>query len=233
MSKAEKAFVVFYLAYAACYAPFFFMQYPSMEMLAPFHTFGMLMGIPLLVIPFRDLYKRDFPDPNSKVTWTIAMLFTGGIGLFVYIFKHGFKPRVPISPESRKQGPREQTRMSKAERVLAVIGLAYVSCYLIFFICMMATLPGSEDVSLIYIIVPLHLVAFVLNCCVLVIAFRDLYRRDFPDPSAKITWAILILATMNVGTIAYFMKYAFKPRLPLASTEGAESRDGRSALPPD
>jgi hypothetical protein len=204
-----------------------------MEALAPFHTLGALMGIPLLVIPFRDLYKREFPDPNSKITWTIVMLLTGGIGLFVYIFKHGFKPRVPVAPESRKQGPREQTRMSRAERVLAAIALVYIACYIAFFIYVMATLSGSGDVSLVYIIVPLHLVAFALNCCVLVIAFRDLYRRDFPDPSAKIIWAILILATMNVGTIAYFMKYAFKPRLPLASTEGAESRDGRSALPPD
>jgi len=223
MSKGEKVFVIFYLIYSVCYAPFFFAQYPSMEALAPFHTFGMVMGIPLLVIFFHDLYKRDFADPNSKITWALAMLFTGGIGLFVYIFKHGFKPRVPAATELPKQSTREQTRMSKVQKVLSVVAMIYVACYFIFFICMMVALPGLEDGSLVRVIIPLHLVAFALNCYLLVVVFRDLYKRDFADPNAKITWAILILATMGVGMIAYFIKYAFKPRLPLPSAEDAKT----------
>lgn len=40
-----------------------------------------------------DLYKRNFGNPNTKVTWAIIMFFTGGIGLIVYAFKHAIKPR--------------------------------------------------------------------------------------------------------------------------------------------
>ena len=45
------------------------------------------------VIAIRDLYRRCFPNPNSKVTWALLILLTSGIGLVVYLVKHGFRPR--------------------------------------------------------------------------------------------------------------------------------------------
>lgn len=63
----------------------------------PFHFLGMFLGIPLLVIVFRDLYKRDFPNPNTKVTWAILMLLLWP-SILVYLYRHGFRPRPGSSP---------------------------------------------------------------------------------------------------------------------------------------
>ncbi|MHB0961531.1 MAG: hypothetical protein ACYC0X_26435 [Pirellulaceae bacterium] len=58
----------------------------------PFHFLGMAMGIPMLIILFHDLYKRHFPNPNSKVTWTILMLMFWP-SIPVYLYKYGFRAR--------------------------------------------------------------------------------------------------------------------------------------------
>ena len=51
-----------------------------------------LIGIPMLIILFRDVYRREFPNPNSKVTWTIAMLMFWPCIPF-YLYHYGFRPR--------------------------------------------------------------------------------------------------------------------------------------------
>ncbi len=98
MGRAEKSFVIFYfcyiLVYMCCFLAMTFTG--AMDRLffyvIPFHLFGMVIGIPMIIIVFRDLFKRDFPNPNSKVTWTILMLmFVPSI--LVYLYKHGFRPR--------------------------------------------------------------------------------------------------------------------------------------------
>jgi hypothetical protein len=53
----------------------------------------MLLGLAALVLIFRDLYKREFENPNSKVTWVLIMAFTAGIGIVVYAFRHAMHPR--------------------------------------------------------------------------------------------------------------------------------------------
>jgi heme/copper-type cytochrome/quinol oxidase subunit 3 len=98
MSRLEKGFVIFYGVYIFVYACCFItlaVVGPTQRgffLLLPFHIFGMVIGIPLLIIVFRDLYKRDFPNPNSKVTWTILMLMFSP-SIIVYLYKHGFRPR--------------------------------------------------------------------------------------------------------------------------------------------
>lgn len=44
-------------------------------------------------IIFRDLYRREFDDPNAKLRWALWMFLTGGLAMVVYIFKHGLQPR--------------------------------------------------------------------------------------------------------------------------------------------
>jgi hypothetical protein len=98
MGRVEKSFVVFYWCYMLVYVCCFIVVSVSGEIerwaprILPFHFLGMAMGIPLLIILFRDLYKRDFPNPNSKVTWAILMLMFWP-SIFVYLYKHGFRPR--------------------------------------------------------------------------------------------------------------------------------------------
>jgi len=98
MGRAEKSFMIFYwcytLVYLCCFLVLAFTG--AMERLffyvMPFHCFGMAIGIPMLIILFRDLYKRHFPNPNSKVTWTILML-TFWPSILVYLCRHGFRSR--------------------------------------------------------------------------------------------------------------------------------------------
>ena len=102
MSRFERAFTIFYWLFMAAYIPCFFLFMPRYpHIMIPLHIFGMLLGIPMLIIVFRDLYKRDFADPNSKVTWTLLMLLFWP-SILVYLWKHGFHPRSPavIKPYS-------------------------------------------------------------------------------------------------------------------------------------
>jgi hypothetical protein len=44
-------------------------------------------------IIFRDLYRREFDDPNAKLKWALWIFGTSGIAMIVYVFKHGLQPR--------------------------------------------------------------------------------------------------------------------------------------------
>jgi hypothetical protein len=98
---AEKAFVVFYWVYMLTYLCCVIVLAVTGTMdglflvVMPFHFFGMFLGIPLLFVVFRDIYKRDFPNPNTKVTWTILILLFWP-SILVYLYKHGFRPRPVI-----------------------------------------------------------------------------------------------------------------------------------------
>ena len=98
MSRIEKTFTVFYWTYMLVYvcgviflAASGHMDRVSFHVL-PFHFFGMFIGIPMIIIVFHDLYKRQFPNPNSKVTWAILMLMFWP-SILVYLYRHGFRPR--------------------------------------------------------------------------------------------------------------------------------------------
>lgn len=101
MGRSEKAFVFFYFAYMLAYAPCFFLLMPRyFWQLLPFHFLGMFLGLLLYIVVFRDLYKRDFPNPNSKVTWAILFLALWP-SMIVYLYRHGFQPR----PDAKKTEP--------------------------------------------------------------------------------------------------------------------------------
>ena len=103
MGRAAKSFMIFYwcyiIIYGCCFIAFFVTR--AFEhvfvYILPFHFFGMIIGIPMLIILFYDLYKRDFANPNAKVTWTILMLvFWPSIP--VYLYRCGFRPRQQVTP---------------------------------------------------------------------------------------------------------------------------------------
>lgn len=98
MSRGEKAFLLFYAAYVLVYIPCFFLLVADhFWQIMPFHLLGTALGIPVLIIVFRDLYIRQFPNPNTKVTWGILVLVLPP-SIIVYLYKHGFRPRT--KPES-------------------------------------------------------------------------------------------------------------------------------------
>ena len=98
MNRYEKAFTIFYWTYTLSYLCCFFTLFLTdpqgryFHIVIPFHFFGMAIGLPMLIVLFRDLYKRNFPNPNTKVTWTILFLMFWP-SIPVYLYKHGFRPR--------------------------------------------------------------------------------------------------------------------------------------------
>jgi hypothetical protein len=100
MGGIERFLVLSALCYMVMYAPVFvygalFHDHRLMDTLLPFHFTGMALNFVALVLTIRDVYLRTFPNPNSKITWTLLILYTAGIGWLVYIFRHALKPRVP------------------------------------------------------------------------------------------------------------------------------------------
>jgi hypothetical protein len=99
MNRWEKGFCIFYFAYMLAYIPYFLLRFNFDALSVSLHVFGMFLGLPLLFIVFRDLYKRQFPNPNSKITWTLLILLLTPFGLIAYLCMHGFRPRPTIRPD--------------------------------------------------------------------------------------------------------------------------------------
>lgn len=139
MNKAEKAFSVFYFVYMLIYMSCFFLLMPRhFEEIFPFHILLMVLGLVLIIIVIRDIYKRDFPNPNTKVTWTILIFVAAGIAIWFYLFMHGFKPRPNKRQDSQNKPQGDDARAitdgvslgmedkGKIRRALPVIAIAAV-----------------------------------------------------------------------------------------------------------
>lgn len=100
MNRFEKFLVLGPIAYTAVYIPCFFYVVSSspsdptaFNRILPFHFAGMILNLMAFAVTLRDLYKRPFESENTKLTWGLLIVMTGGIGWLVYVFKHGLKPR--------------------------------------------------------------------------------------------------------------------------------------------
>ncbi len=108
MNKSEKAFMIFCLLYSVVHIPFLMYVTKAIapallltQVLCVSHGLWIVLLIAAFILTIRDLYKRSFPNPNSKVTWVLIIVLTSGLGLFLYIFKHGFRPRTLPSEEAK------------------------------------------------------------------------------------------------------------------------------------
>jgi hypothetical protein len=98
MGRAERAVAFLAVTYMAGYLPLFFTwairrSEPPVALLFMLHFIGMALNLAALVLTIRDLYKRPFRNPNDKLTWLLLILFTGGIGWLVYLFRYAIRPR--------------------------------------------------------------------------------------------------------------------------------------------
>jgi hypothetical protein len=59
--------------------------------------FGVLIAASMATI-LRDLYLRRFPGGTSRLRWLLLMFYTAGVGYFVYVARHAWKPREPSNP---------------------------------------------------------------------------------------------------------------------------------------
>ena len=72
---------------------------------------GAIWGWLCIALTIRDLYLRPFPNPNSKVTWTLLILMTGGIGWVVYLVKYALKPRPSANQSLHTTEPSQVRRV--------------------------------------------------------------------------------------------------------------------------
>lgn len=98
MKRIEKTIVFTAIANMLIYVPVFVTCVVSKPLELPislmtWHFGGMILNLAAIITTFRDLYRRPFSEPNDKLTWCLIILYTGGIGWLVYIFKHALKPR--------------------------------------------------------------------------------------------------------------------------------------------
>ena len=72
MGRAEKSFMIFYWCYIFVYLCCFLVLVFTGAMervffhVLPFHFFGMAIGIPMLIVLFRDLCKRISPIQTRR-----------------------------------------------------------------------------------------------------------------------------------------------------------------------
>jgi len=133
MKGIERFIVVAALVNTAIYLPYFlamvafggFESHPLA--IFPWHFVGMFLNLLAFVITIRDLYLRPFANPSSKITWCLLILCTGGIGWLVYVFKHGLKPRPPLTDDGTTHQKASLPRYS-LKTLLAVVTL--VGCLL-------------------------------------------------------------------------------------------------------
>jgi len=60
---------------------------------------GKGLALVFYVVLIRDLYKREFADPNGALTWALLLILLWP-SVFVYLARHGFRPRLAVVDET-------------------------------------------------------------------------------------------------------------------------------------
>ncbi len=102
MGKFEKSYVIFSLLYIVGYS-FFFLKVMAnsitspedFQNILPFHFLGMALSLGFIVVVIRDIVKRTFKNPNSKILWSLLVVFFWP-SVFIYLPKYAFKSRDEI-----------------------------------------------------------------------------------------------------------------------------------------
>lgn len=101
VDRSARMVILVALLYMIVYIPYFFLQLDRIShgvsvspfAILPAHFVCMALNIAALILTIRDLYRRPFPEPDTKLTWLLVILFTGGIGWVVYVVKYPLKHR--------------------------------------------------------------------------------------------------------------------------------------------
>ena len=112
--------------------------------------------------------------------------------------------------------------VSYAERTFMLWTLSYLAVYIVVFFSLGAVHLSFYELRGLRAewIMPFHLLGMFQNFVAFVLTIRDLYLRPFPNPNAKLTWALLIHWTGGIGWLVYVFKHALKPRPPAFAVTG-------------
>jgi len=125
MGRFERFFAIWTIGYLSAYAPVFVAVIVTpdwrndfIKHLVPFHVLGMVQNFAFLFLMIRDLYKRDFPNPNSKLTWLLLILHVAPISWVLYLYKYGLRPRPTLAQrgDSVRQGIQSTNEETPPER---------------------------------------------------------------------------------------------------------------------
>jgi hypothetical protein len=103
MKNWEKVFVLFSIIYVtpliflpsvwpACLIDYFNLS-NSQALYISMVLFGCILGVGCIVLTLQDLFKREFTNTSRKV-WFLVLLLGGTPGWLIYLFVHGFRPRI-------------------------------------------------------------------------------------------------------------------------------------------
>lgn len=101
--------------------------------------------------------------------------------------------------------------MHRSERFIIIAAMINMGLYIPCFLGLMVfemdhTPPPNEFPFAVW-----HLTGMCLNLLAIIATIRDLYRRSFVDPSAKLTWCLLIVCTGGIGWSIYVYRYLWRP----------------------
>jgi hypothetical protein len=97
--------------------------------------------------------------------------------------------------------------MTRIEKAIVFAAIIYMIIYAPYFLFQITRDTPPHFVT----IIPWHVIGMILNFAAIVATFRDLYRRPFSYPNAKLTWCLLILYTGGIGWLVYIVKHALRP----------------------
>jgi len=94
MNIFEKSYTVSAIIFTALLfsSLIFFPQLRPLQRLVPICLLGMIVNVGLMFIVLRDIFSRQFDDPNRKYLW-IALVLLFWPSILYYLPRYGFRPR--------------------------------------------------------------------------------------------------------------------------------------------
>lgn len=94
MSLFEKAYSLFAIIFATVFIVLVFNvpSFQQLNKLLPLTAISLTVNIGLMFIIFKDIYSREFKNPNQKYIWFALILFVWP-AVLIYLPIYGFKRR--------------------------------------------------------------------------------------------------------------------------------------------
>jgi hypothetical protein len=94
MNKWEKTGSILAIAFAFCLIALLlsFPELRELNRLLPICALGMAVNVGLMFLVLRDIFLRQFSNPNTRFVWLVLILFVWPSAMY-YLFRYGFRPR--------------------------------------------------------------------------------------------------------------------------------------------